>query len=67
MMRFPPLNFVQISHVSRNDTNREIPMVLITGFAIVFQLQLENVWRCRVRSHGGNIEAPQKITKILKN
>ena len=66
MMRFPPLNVVQITHVSRNDTNREVLADLITAFAIVFQLQLENVWSCTIRSHGDNNKSPKKITKMLE-
>ena len=36
----------------RNGTYRQIPVIHVTGIAIVFPLQLENVWSYIVGSHG---------------
>jgi len=66
MTRFPPLNIVKISHIGRNAMNKQTHVVLIAGFAIVLQLQLETSGVCNLRSHGDTNKVNTKITKIFK-
>ena len=46
--------------------NKQTHVVLIAGFAIVLQLQLETSGVCNLRSPGDTNKVNTKITKIFK-